>query len=90
MPFGRTLLRLLPKKKIQIGKTSSELDGVGTEYFSEGRAVRVLANCTDDCEYPVLWREILPTQVLCPVCKGVTLAGLTHCDKCGALQKKEE
>lgn len=90
MPFGKTLLRLLPKKQIQIGKTSAELEGVSQEYFTAGDTIRVLAKCTNDCEYPVLQREIPPTQIICPVCKEVTLAGLAHCDKCGAMMKKEE
>lgn len=89
-PFRKTLMRLLPKKRIQIGKTSAELEGVSQDYFAQGDSIRVLAKCTNDCEYPVLLRELPPTQLQCPVCKEVTLAGLVHCDKCGALIKKDE
>lgn len=89
MPVFKSLIRLLPQKQIQIGKTSSEIDGVGQEYFETKDSIRVLAKCTPDCEYPVLQREIPPTQILCPVCKEVTLAGLEHCDKCGSKIVKE-
>ena len=40
--FGKTLLRLLPKKQIQIGKTSEELEGISEEYFTAEDAVKEL------------------------------------------------
>ena len=90
MAFGKRLWKLLPKKQIQIGKTSEELEGISEEYFTAEDAVKVMKSRTEDCEYPVLFREIPPTKMLCPTCHETTLAGLSHCDKCGAgLTKKE-
>ena len=90
MSLGKTLLRLLPKKRIQIGKTNEELEGIPSEYFKTGDEVQVLQDRTEDCDQPVLLREIPPTQMNCPTCGETTLAGLSHCDKCGAgLIKKQ-
>jgi len=90
MSLGKSLLRLLPKKRIQIGRTNRELEGIPSEYFKTGDEVYVLQTCTEDCDQPVLVREILPTQMSCPTCGETTLAGLSHCDKCGAgLIKKQ-
>lgn len=91
MSFRKMIFRLLPKRRIQIGKTSKELDSVPAEYFEAKDCVRVVARQTADCEYPVLLRELSPTQMNCPVCHEITLAGLSYCDKCGAgLIKKTE
>lgn len=84
MSLRKTVFRLLPKKRIQIGKTSEELEGIPVEYFEAKDCVHIVAKQTADCEYPVLAREIPPTQMSCPVCHEVTLAGLSYCDKCGA------
>ncbi len=89
MAFGKKLWRLLPKKQIQIGMTSKELEGIPEEYFEEKDGVQVVAKQTADCEYPVLVREIMPTRVQCATCHETTLAGLSYCDKCGALIKNE-
>lgn len=41
-------------------------------------------NCTsDEEEYEVVEREILPNKIICPDCGGITLEGLEFCDKCG-------
>lgn len=90
MSFGKALLRLLPKKRIQIGRTNEELEGIPSEYFKSGNEVFVLQEHTEDCEYPVLMRELPPTQMNCPTCRETTLAGLSHCDKCGAILIKNE
>ncbi|MGN1083975.1 MAG: hypothetical protein ACI4QX_03160 [Lachnospiraceae bacterium] len=90
MPLRKAFLRLLPKKRIQIGKTSEELEGIPSEYFKAKDTVTVAAKCTEDCEYPVLTRELPPTQMICPTCRETTLAGLSHCDKCGAILIKNE
>lgn len=34
-------------------------------------------------EYEVVEREILPAEIICPDCGGITLEGLDFCDKCG-------
>ena len=90
MAFGKRLWKLLPKKKIQIGKTSNELEGIPEEYFESQDRVLVVAKQTADCEYPVLVREIPPTRMQCPTCFGTTLSGLSYCDKCGAALVKFE
>ena len=90
MSLGKVFLRLLPKKRIQIGKTSEELEGIPSEYFRVKDVVRVEAKRTEDCEYPVLTRELPPTQMICPTCRETTLAGLSYCDKCGAILIKNE
>ena len=90
MSLGKTLLRLLPKKQIQIGKTNKELEAIPPEYFKDGDEVRVVQERTEDCEHPVLVREILPTRMKCPTCGETTLAGLSHCDKCGAILIKKQ
>ena len=90
MSFGKTLLRLLPKKQIQIGKTSKELEGIPEEYFESQDRVLVVAKQTADCEHPVLVREIPPTRMQCPTCFETTLSGLSYCDKCGAALVKSE
>ena len=83
MWIGR-LVRLFPKKTIQIGKTTEELERLSEEYFKEQAGETVETQETEGCEYPVLEREILPEKILCPDCGGVTLEGLDYCDKCGA------
>ena len=90
MSFKKTLWRLLPKKHIQIGKTSHELEGIPEEYFEVQDRISVLAKQTADCEYPVLMREIPPTRMQCPTCYETTLSGLSYCDKCGAALIKSE
>lgn len=78
------LIKLFPRKTIQIGKTTEELDGLSEEYFKElpNEVTKIIV--TEDCDYPVLEREILPEKILCPNCGGITLEGLDYCDKCGA------
>lgn len=90
MSLKRTLWRLLPKKQIQIGKTSHELEGIPEEYFEVQDRISVLAKQTADCEHPVLMREIPPTRMQCPTCYETTLSGLSYCDKCGAALIKNE
>lgn len=90
MSLKKTLWKLLPKKQIQIGKTSKELEGIPDEYFEAKDRVYVLAKQTADCEHPVLMREIPPTRVQCSTCYETTLAGLSYCDKCGAALIKSE
>ncbi len=91
MSLKKTLWRLLPKKHIQIGKTSHELEGIPEEYFEAEEHVFVAAKQTADCEHPVLVREIPPTTIQCSTCFEITLAGLSYCDKCGvALTKTNE
>ena len=90
MSLRKTLWKLLPKKRIQIGKTSKELEGIPEEYFDAQDRITVLAKQTVDCEYPVLMRELPPTRTQCPTCYETTLAGLDYCDKCGAALRKNE
>lgn len=90
MSLRKAFLRLLPKKQIQIGKTSEELEGIPLEYFKAKDTVKVLAERTKDCEYPVLMRELPPTRMVCPTCRETTLSGLSHCDKCGSILIKGE
>ena len=90
MSLRKTLWKLLPKKRIQIGKTSKELEGIPEEYFDAKDSVSVVAKQTADCEHPVLVREIPPTRIQCSVCYETTLAGLSYCDKCGAALRKNE
>ena len=90
MSLKKTLWRLLPKKHIQIGKTSHELEGIPEEYFEVQDRISVLAKQTVDCEHPVLVREIPPTRMQCPTCYETTLSGLSYCDKCGAALIKND
>ena len=90
MSLKKTLWRLLPKKHIQFGKTSHELEGIPEEYFEVQDRISVLAKQTVDCEHPVLVREIPPTRMQCPTCYETTLSGLSYCDKCGAALLKNE
>ena len=84
MSLRKTLYKLLPKKRIQIGKTSEELEGIPAEYFEVKDRVYTVAKQTADCEHPVLVREIPPSRMNCPTCHETTLTGLSYCDKCGA------
>ncbi len=90
MSFRKVLWKLLPKKQIQIGHTSRELEGIPEEYFDAKDRISVLAKQTADCEHPVLLREIAPTRIQCPTCYETTLSGLSYCDKCGAALTKNE
>lgn len=90
MSLRKTFLKLLPKKQIQIGRTSEELEGIPAEYFAAEDHISVVAKQTADCEHPVLVREIPPTQMKCPTCHETTLTGLSYCDKCGAALIKNE
>ncbi len=90
MSFRKTLWKLLPKKQIQIGQTSKELEGIPDEYFDVRDRISVLAKQTADCEHPVLLREIPPTRIQCPTCYETTLSGLSYCDKCGAALTKND
>lgn len=90
MSLMKTLFKLLPKKQIQIGKTSNELEGIPEEYFESNDRISVMAKQTADCEYPVLMREIPPTRIQCSTCHETTLAGLSYCDKCGAALVKND
>ncbi len=90
MSLRKTLYKLLPKKQIQIGKTSEELEGIPAEYFEAKDHVYVAAKQTADCEHPVLVREIPPSRMNCPTCHETTLTGLSYCDKCGAALIKNE
>lgn len=90
MSLRKTVLKLLPKKQIQIGRTNEELEGIPAEYFATEDRISVVAKQTADCEYPVLVREIPPTQMNCPTCHEATLTGLSYCDKCGAALTKNE
>lgn len=90
MSLRKTLYKLLPKKQIQIGKTSEELEGIPAEYFEAKDRVQVLAKQTADCEHPILLREIPPSRMSCPTCHGTTLTGLSYCDKCGAALVNKE
>ena len=90
MSFRKALWKLLPKKQIQIGQTSKELEGIPEEYFDAKDRISVLAKQTADCEHPVLLREIPPTRMHCPTCHETTLSGLSYCDKCGAALIKNE
>ena len=90
MAFMKTLWKLLPKKQIQIGRTSHELEGIPEEYFETTEHVYVAAKQTADCEHPVLVREIPPTRIQCSTCYETTLAGLDYCDKCGAALNNKE
>ena len=38
---------------------------------------------SEDEEYEIVEREILPEKIICPDCGGITLEGLDFCDKCG-------
>ena len=90
MSFRKVFLKLLPKKHIQIGKTSEELEGIPAEYFEAKDHVYMVAKQTADCEHPVFMREIPPTRMQCPTCHETTLEGLSYCDKCGAALIKNE
>ena len=90
MSFRKVFLKLLPKKHIQIGKTSEELEGIPAEYFEAKDHVYMVAKQTADCEHPVFVREIPPTRMQCPTCHETTLEGLSYCDKCGGALIKSE
>ncbi len=38
---------------------------------------------TEETEYEIVEKEILPEKMICPDCGGITLVGLDFCDKCG-------
>ena len=78
------LIKIFPRKTIQIGKTAEELEGLSEQYFKElpNEGTEQLSEA--DCEYPILEREILPEKIICPDCGRITLEGLDYCDKCGA------
>lgn len=80
----KRLIKLFPKKTIQIGKTAEEIEALSEEYFKETSAEVQEEKTEGSCDYPVLEREILPEKIICPDCGGITLEGLDYCDKCGA------
>lgn len=80
----KRLIKIFPRKTIQIGKTAEELEGLSEQYFKELPNEAVEQTFGEDCEYPILEREILPEKIICPDCGRITLKGLDYCDKCGA------
>lgn len=46
------------------------------------KPTQINTDCQQE-EYEVVEREILPAQIVCPDCGGITLEGLEFCDKCG-------
>lgn len=48
-----------------------------------GDALTEEGSDSDEEEYEVVEREILPNKIICPDCGGITLEGLEFCDKCG-------
>lgn len=77
-------IKIFPRKTIQIGKTAEEIEGLSEQYFKELPNEGTDQLSGEDCEYPILEREILPEKILCPKCGHITLEGLDYCDKCGA------
>ena len=77
------LIKLFPRKTIHIGKTAEELEGFSEQYFKELPNEVMEQPSDEDCEYPILEREILPEKIICPKCGRITLEGLDYCDKCG-------
>lgn len=78
------LIKLFPRKTIQIGKTTEELERLSEQYFKELPNEGTEQLLEEDYEYPILEREILPEKIICPSCGRITLEGLDYCDKCGA------
>lgn len=82
----KKLIQLFPKKVIQIGTADPKLRE-GTVPREEAVWDDLKKNGTEekqaDEEYEVVEREILPAQIICPDCGGITLEGLDFCDKCG-------
>ena len=78
------LIKLFPRKTIQIGKTTEELESLSEQYFKEMPNEVTEQMSEEACEYPILEREILPEKIICPECGRITLEGLDYCDKCGA------
>ena len=77
-------IKIFPRKTIQIGKTAEELEGLSEQYFKELSNEGTKQLSGENCEYPILEREILPEKIICPSCGRITLEGLDYCDKCGA------
>lgn len=53
-----------------------------TETFGEPLETEIKEDSEEE-EYEVIEREILPENIICPDCGGITLRGLEFCDKCG-------
>lgn len=96
MPLINKLLKVFPKKKIDIKNIEKpimpqKLSGVET-YIKVNTPKASTENEIDDNKdslsaediiYEVVEREILPEKIVCPDCGGITLEGLEYCDKCG-------
>ena len=91
MTFVNKLLRIIPKKRINIEeleRKSVQLkvapaqtirrDGLKTESHSLKEPKDAIEE-----EFEIIEREIMPEKIICPDCGGITLEGLEYCDKCG-------
>jgi hypothetical protein len=97
MTLINKLLRILPKKQVDVLEMDRKLnsvkiepvqtikkDAINTEHNSKNPQ-----EASQECdgmingEYEILEREIMPEKIICPDCGGLTLEGLEFCDKCG-------
>lgn len=72
-------MRRLTKKKMAAKLEIQEPETIKKE--SNGAKSSIVKS--ENEEYEIVEREILPEKIVCPDCGGVTLDGLDFCHKCG-------
>lgn len=97
MTLINKLLRVLPKKQVDVLEMERKLnsvklepvqtvkkDAINTEHSSKtNHETMQESDGMINGEYEILEREIMPEKIICPDCGGLTLEGLEFCDKCG-------
>ena len=91
MTFVNKLLRIIPKKRINIEeleRKSVQLKVAPAqtirrdELKTESHSSKEPKDAIEE-EFEIIEREIMPEKIICPDCGGITLEGLEYCDKCG-------
>lgn len=97
MTLINKLLRVLPKKRVDVLEVEKKLNSAKIEPVQTIKKDEIPSDCVSKAvsskpesedgmvngEYEILEREIMPEKIICPDCGGLTLEGLDFCDKCG-------
>lgn len=71
-------------KNLEYMDDNSWDDGENIKEINEYRTEEDISDQqSEEEEYEVVEREILPNKIICSDCGGITLEGLDFCDKCG-------
>ncbi len=91
MGFFKQIMKLLPKKRIDITELEWEKERLRKRLAAEEAARGVTERAREaepeaedpNQEYEILEREILPERIVCPSCGNITFEGVERCDRCG-------